>query len=71
MLHSCPNLVRANADDAGNILIDNVTRTVFVSGLFLGISSNNANYDNLAKEGDLVTIQLFSNHTQTHQSQTL
>ena len=49
----------ANADDAGNIP-DNVTRTVFVSGLFLGISSNNANYDNLAKEGDLVTIQLIS-----------
>ena len=34
----------ANTDDAGNIP-DNVTRIVTVSGLFVGISSNNENYD--------------------------
>ena len=49
----------ADADGAGNIP-DNVTRIVIVSGFFLGISSNNENYDNLAKEGELVTIQLIS-----------
>ena len=49
----------ANTDDAGNIP-DNVTRTVIVSGFTLSISSNNENYDNLAKEGDLITIQLVS-----------
>ena len=49
----------ADADNAGNIP-DNATRTVIVSSFFFGISSNNTNYDNLAKEGDLVTIQLIS-----------
>ena len=51
----------ANADDAGNIP-DNVTRIVTVSGLFVGISSNNEYYDNLAKEGDLVTVTIVSDH---------
>ena len=37
-----------------------VTRTVIVSGFILKMSSNNAYYDNLAKEGDLITIQLVS-----------
>ena len=49
----------ANADDAGNIP-DNVTRTVIVSGFTLTISSNNKNYDNLAKEGDTVTVTIVS-----------
>ena len=49
----------ADADNAGNIP-DDVTRTVIVSGFILNISSNNAYYDNLAKEGDLITIQLVS-----------
>ena len=51
----------ANADAAGNIP-DNVTRIVTVSGLFVGISSNNEYYDNLAKEGDLVTVKIISAH---------
>ena len=51
----------ANADDAGNIP-DNVTRIVTVSGLFVGISSNNENYDNLAKESDTVTVKIVSDH---------
>ena len=50
----------ADADGAGNIP-DNITRTVIVSGFVLDISSNNVKYDNLAKKGDLVTIQLVSN----------
>ena len=49
----------ADADNAGNIP-DNVTRTVTVSDFFLGISSDNANYDDLAKEGDLVSVKIIS-----------
>ena len=49
----------ADADNAGNIP-DNVTRTVTVSGFVLSISSNNAYYDDLAKEGDLVSVKIVS-----------
>ena len=49
----------ADADAAGNIP-DDITRTVTVSGFVLSIFSNNANYDTLAKKGNLVTIQLVS-----------
>ena len=50
----------ADADAAGNTP-DNITRTVIVSGFILNISSNNPAYDNLAKKGNLVTINLISN----------
>ena len=49
----------ADADNAGNIP-DNVIRIVIVSGFILNMSSDNKYYDNLAKEGDIVTIQLIS-----------
>ena len=49
----------ADADNAGNIP-DNVTRTVTVSGFVLAIFSNNAYYDDLAKEGDLVSVKIIS-----------
>ena len=49
----------ADADNAGNIP-DNVTRTVTVSGFVLSISSDNTYYDDLAKEGDLVSVKIVS-----------
>ena len=49
----------ADADNAGNIP-DNVIRTVTVSDFFLGISSDNKYYDNLAKEGDIVSVKIIS-----------
>ena len=48
----------ADADNAGNIP-DNVIRTVTVSDFFLGISSDNKYYDNLAKE-DIVSVKIIS-----------
>ena len=59
-------LVTYNEDAQSNLMVDEdvvsdgTSAVASALPLVLDISSNNANYDNLAKEGDLVTIQLVS-----------